>query len=75
MSAAPVQQAAVIKRDRLQWDLALLDMRAHGQASHLDGLVELLANVSTAWGTALPEQRNRLARLSSRKPSSTTNRS
>lgn len=57
-TAAPVQHAAVIERD-----LALLDMRAQGQASHLDGLAELLANVSTAWGAALPEQRNRLARL------------
>ena len=53
----------VVERERLKRDLALLDMRAQGQASHLDGLAELLANVSTAWGAALPEQRNRLARL------------
>lgn len=53
----------VVERERLKRDLALLDMREQGQASHLDGLAELLANVSTAWGAALPEQRNRLARL------------
>ena len=53
----------VVERDCLKRDLALLDMRAQSQVSRLDGLAELLANVSTAWGTALPEQRNRLTRL------------
>lgn len=45
----------IVERDRLKGEIALLDMRLRGRTSHLDGLAELLANVSTAWDKALPE--------------------
>jgi len=51
------------QREQVKRDLALLDAHDAGRTIRLQGLAELLADVSRAWQIAEPTQRNRLAKL------------
>jgi hypothetical protein len=44
-------------------DVAMLDAQDSGRSTRLQGLADLLSDVSRAWQIAEPTQRNRLAKL------------